>query len=355
MKKIMKYLFILVAFAGLTACNGEDKFTESIFPDEVQEDVSPFGKWLKENYTDIYNLDFQYRMQDVGSNTNYNLVPTKLEKSMEMAILVKYLWFEPYGEIVEREFLRKYGPRMIHLIGSAAYNPNQGTRILGTAEGGIKVTLYDCNQLHADNIEFNNEYYFHTMHHEFMHILHQQKAYPKEFETYSAGYYDPMYWQERNDDNTPNEAEIRNASKYAPYGFITAYGSSQPREDFVEVISCYITKSDAWWNSILSQAAQAGPNGEVFLDQERGDKKILKKIEISKKWLKDEWDIDLDVLRANVRERQKNLDEALSKGFAEINSYNAPNTSYLYSPTKPAGESRHLFGSASPCSCGEKH
>lgn len=355
MQRTIKHFFILMLLVGFAACNEGDKFTESIFPEEVQEDISSFGKWLKVNYSDVYNLDFQYRMQDVGSNTSYNLVPTKLEKSMEMAILVKYLWFEPYGEIVEKEFLRKYGPRMIHLIGSAAYNPNQGTRILGTAEGGIKVTLYDCNQLQSENIEFNNEYYFHTMHHEFMHILHQQKAYPKDFETLSAGYYDPMYWQERNDDNTPNEAEVRDASKYAPYGFITAYGSSQPREDFVEVISCYVTKSDGWWNSILNQAALPGPNGEVFLDQERGDKKILKKIEISKKWLKDEWGIELDVLRANVRERQKHIGEALTQGFAEINSHNTSPTRYVYSPVETDNEPRQLFGSTTPCSYGDKH
>ncbi len=320
MKKILKYLFICSIFVfALVSCDEKVDFTDSIFEDVI-EDTSPFGQWLKANYIDIYNLDFRYRMQDVGSNTNYNLVPTKLEKSMQMAILVKYLWFDVYGEVVEKEFLRKYGPRMIHLIGSAAYNPSQGTRILGTAEGGIKVTLYDCNQLDPENIAFNNEFYFHTMHHEFAHILHQQKAYPKEFEVLSAGHYDPMYWQERNDDNTPQEADVRDASKYAPYGFITAYGSSQPREDFVEIISCYITKSDAWWNSIIQQAAKPDPNN---VDHD-GDEIILKKIELSKKWLEEQWDIDLDALRDNVRKRQENIPAALEKGFAEINSYATP-------------------------------
>lgn len=320
MKKILEHIFIYSIFAfALTSCDEKVDFTESIFEDVI-EDTSPFGQWLRANYIDIYNLDFRYRMQDVGSNTSYNLVPTKLDKSMQMAILVKYLWFDVYSEVVDNEFLRKYGPRMIHLIGSAAYNPSQGTRILGTAEGGIKVTLYDCNQLDPKNVAFNNEFYFHTMHHEFAHILHQQKAYPKEFEVLSAGHYDPMYWQERNDKNTPQEAEVRDASKYAPYGFITAYSSSQPREDFVEIISCYITKSDTWWNSIIEQATKPDPNN---VDRD-GDQIILKKIEISKKWLKEQWHIDLDALRDNVRERQKNIPEALEKGFAEINSYAMP-------------------------------
>jgi len=316
MNKIIKLLSFCFLFLMASSCT-EEKFTDSIFVDELEENTA-FDTWLDNNYLKPYNLEFRYRMQDVGSNTSYNLVPTKLQKSEEMAILAKYLWFDAYGEVVDDEFLRKYGPRMIHLIGSAAYNPTQGTRILGTAEGGIKVTLYDCNELQANNIAFNNEYYFHTMHHEFCHILDQQKAMPKEFETLSAGYYDPMYWQERNDDNTLSEAEIRDHSKYAPLGFVTAYGSGQPIEDFVELFSCYITKSDVWWNELLRQAALPGPNNE----QIKGDVVIKKKIDLCKKWLSEQWNIDLDVLRDNVRKRQLHVNEALEAGLNEINSYN---------------------------------
>ena len=233
MKKFLLYCtFISIISCVLISCKEDGLSKESIFVDE-EIGKTAFDKWLVKNYLNEFNIDFKYRMEDVGSNTDYNLVPTRLEQSEQIAILTKFLWFDVYGEVVNREFLQLYGPRIIHLIGSAAYNPNQGTRILGTAEGGIKVTLFDCNSLDPDDIAFNNEYYFHTMHHEFAHILHQQKTYPKNFETLSAGYYDPMYWQERSDDSTPNEAEIRDHSKYAPLGFVTAYGSSQPREDFV--------------------------------------------------------------------------------------------------------------------------
>lgn len=315
MKKII-YISALIVTILLVSCK-EDVFTDSIFSVE-EESYSPFEQWLQANFLDIYNLDFRYRMQDVGSNTNYNLVPTKLEQSMEMAILVKYLWFDVYAEVVDAEFLRKYGPRMIHLIGSAAYNPNQGTRILGTAEGGIKVTLYDCNRLTPDNIDYNNQYYFHTMHHEFMHILHQQKAIPKVYETLSAGYYDPMYWQEREDKNTANEAIVRDHTAYAPLGFVTAYGSSQPREDFVELIACYITKPDAWWTKLMIDAAKPGPNNEPI----KGDEVIEEKIHIAKKWLSEQWQIDLDTLRDNVRARQLNVLDVVAAGKLEIENFN---------------------------------
>lgn len=56
---------------------------------------------------------------------------------------------------------------MIHLIGSPAYD--NGKITLGTAEGGLKVTLYNINALNPNSVdvEMMNRWYFSTMHHEF--------------------------------------------------------------------------------------------------------------------------------------------------------------------------------------------
>lgn len=312
MKKNNKIQSIFILMLGLlmfnfTACNDEDDFTESIFIDE--EELNPsaetyaFDKWLLENYLEPYNLQFRYKMQDVGSDLDYNLVPTSLTKSQDMAVLVKYLWFDAYNAVAGEEFLKKNGPRIIHLIGSPAYNPVLQTMVLGTAEGGIKVTLYRCNNLNPKNVDEMNEYYFKTMHHEFAHILHQQKTFPKEFETYSAGYYDPSGWQFR----TPSQA--------ASLGFVSNYGSSQPREDFVEVIANYIVKTDAQWNHILDLASKPGvdESGQIIDDPLDGKAIIETKLEICKTWLQDAWNINLDSLKAEVQERQKHIDEVLSQ------------------------------------------
>lgn len=312
MKKNRYIQFLIVlSFAlftlGFTACNDEDDFTESIFIDEDELDPTAetyaFDKWLDENYRKPYNLQFRYKMQDVGSDLDYNLVPTSLSQSQDMAVLVKYLWFDVYNTVAGEEFLKQNGPRIIHLIGSPAYNPVLGTMVLGTAEGGIKVTLYRCNDLDAKSVDEMNEYYFKTMHHEFAHILHQKKTYPKEFETYSAGYYDPSGWQHRT------------LSQAASLGYVSNYGSSQPREDFVEVIANYIVKSDAQWNNILDLASKPGvdESGQIIEDPLDGKKIILTKLDICKTWLKDAWNIDLDALRAEVQERQKYVEDVLAQ------------------------------------------
>ncbi|MDR1811159.1 MAG: putative zinc-binding metallopeptidase [Prevotella sp.] len=314
-----KTAYILLFGVFAVSCEqSDDSFTETIFVDEPATDPSSkfyaFDRWLEDNYMKPYNLDFMYKMSDAGSDITYNLVPTELERAKRLAILIKYLWFDAYGEVAGHEFLQQYGPRMIHLIGSGAYNPRLGTVMLGSAEGGVEVTLYECNSFDPANISMDvlNEYFFKTMHHEFAHILHQQRTYPKEFESYSAGYYDPSYWQERTN------------SVAASLGFASPYGSSQPREDFVEIIANYIVQSDAWWAKWMDLASKPGIDGagEVVAENLDGKAILETKIGICRKWLKESWSIDLDSMRAVVGRRQLHISDAIAQGYAEIESYN---------------------------------
>lgn len=263
---ISKYirLFAMVgALAFVTSCDKDD-IGPTIFP-EVSDDPDPisftykFDKWCNQEFRDIYNLDFKYKMEDVEADMNYNLVPATYDQARDICLLTKYLWFDTYREhylemnpgktvngqpIDGTEFLKQYGPRILHLVGSPAYNPNTGTEILGLAEGGLKVTLFKVNEMNVSDINQMNEYYFRTMHHEFGHILHQTKSYPPEFNLLSTGQYDDSSWQSK-------------AIGYvASLGFITPYASSQSREDFAETIANYFTRSDEAMELIKWMAAQ---------------------------------------------------------------------------------------------------
>jgi substrate import-associated zinc metallohydrolase lipoprotein len=210
-----------------------------------------------------------------------------------LAHLALYLWYDVYDSVVGPEFLPEYGPKMIQLIGSSMLDPVQGTEKLGYAEGGIKITLLKINEMQLNNIDNLNEYIFKTMHHEFAHILHQQKNYPTEFAQITPANYDPIKWQER----TYKEAW--------QLGCVSNYGSSEAREDFVEVIANYIVKPDAWWANMLKEA---GTEGAALINQ---------KWEICNTWLKDKWEIDLNELRAEVQKRQANLDWEMIMNFDE--------------------------------------
>ena len=241
---------------GFSSCSDDD-FTETIFPDQSEE-LDPtsatykFDKWLKQTYLDVYNLDFRYKMQDVGTDMNYNLVPATYQNAQDLALLAKHLWFDVYNDVVGPNFLKEYGPRIIHLIGSPAYDPTTGTITVGLAEGGIKVSLFRVNALDLNSPDQLNEYYFKTMHHEFAHILHQTKTYPAKFNTISVGKYDGSNWQDRQ------EGVVLSC------GFVTRYASSAYREDFAEIIANYIVKTDAQWERFYNLASRgwATPSGD---------------------------------------------------------------------------------------------
>ncbi len=295
MKKIL-YIFLLCAVAlGMASCEG-DKFGPSIFIDPVEvEDVytREFDLWLKKHYTDKYNVEFLYRLDDNATDPNYNVVPVSIGKADTVAHLALYLWYDVYDSVVSPTFLKEYGPKMIQLIGSAMINASQGTEKLGYAEGGNKITLLKINKMETNNMEQLNEYIFKTMHHEFAHILHQQKTYPKEFGLITPEDYDPNRWQDRSNQQAWG------------MGFVSPYASSQTREDFVETIANYIVKTDADWQKMITTA---GPTGAAFINQ---------KLEMCRTWLAEKWQIDLEAMRAEVQKRQANLDwdMIMSLGF----------------------------------------
>lgn len=366
MKKIKYFissLLLMMSFSlTFTSCSDDD-FTETIFPDK-EDTLDPesatykLDKWLEENYLKVYNLEFRYKMQDVGTDMNYNLVPATYQNSIDLAVLAKYLWFDVYKDVVSADFLKLYGPRIIHLIGSPAYNPSSGSMILGLAEGGIKVSLFRVNAMDINSFDQMNEYYFKTMHHEFAHILHQTKSYPVEFNRLSVGHYDGSNWQDRQ------EGVVNSL------GFVTPYASSAYREDFAEIIANFIVKTDAQWERIYELAARgwATPSGDdpnaiyycfyyyrnnevaeenisyisendVFNGTDADGNDVLywrnntdsegnrirvypvadtdgidgvavlnQKIEIARTWLRDAWGVDLDKLRDEVQYRQTHYD-----------------------------------------------
>ena len=243
-------LFLLPAAPVLlSSCCDDDLSKNSIFGEDVKTpERDGFDTWLCLNYTHPYNIQFNYKYVDKESDNTYNLVPADRTKAVAMAKLVKYLWMDSYVELMNDNglFFKSYCPKIIQLIGSKAYN-EQGSVVLGTAEGGMKITFYNVNELDPNNlsISFLNEWFFETMHHEFAHILHQTKNYATDFKQISTDYQGPS-WLNLQD----KEAHQR--------GYITAYASNAPDEDFVELIANYVTHDEAWWNDVLEDAGEAG-------------------------------------------------------------------------------------------------
>lgn len=280
MKKIIPISALLLSVVSLVSCGNNDDVNKEDSVVKVSEDYqSEFDKYLNKILVEPYNISFVYRYDDIETNQSYQLVPASFEKSVKMANLLKYLCLDAYNAVAPKGFMKKYFPKMLFLIGSPGYNPN-GTILLGTAEAGRKIVLYNVNALDESNVEQLNERYFRTIYHEFSHILHQNIDVPKDYRKITSKSYKSGSW---------NTAWRESSSLEA--GFISDYASSDHHEDFVEMIAHYISYTPEQWNAKLEEAKA----GKALLEQ---------KIDLIKSYMKNIWNIDLDALRDEVNRRE---------------------------------------------------
>ena len=232
----------LLCAISLSSCRSEDDLTDTIFDTSIpavdpNNATADFDQWLYDNFVKPYNVEVQYQFNFPASDLSFQLAPADYNRSQLLAHMIRYLFYDVYTKYAGEEFMKMYGPRIFHFIGSTGYNATTGTEVLGTAAGGVKITLYNVNEMkpysegvqyNADDITVLNERFFHT-----------------------SGTYDPMTWQERDSVITHQ------------LGYVTHYGSSATYEDFVETLSCIITDTDVrWMNRIISACCKGMRQGD---------------------------------------------------------------------------------------------
>lgn len=287
-----KWIFLIPVIVGFIACTDDEPDTNhSIITVETGEQ-NEFDGWLLNNYIYPYNIEFKYRMEDIESDMDYTLVPAEMKKSVQLAKLIKHLCIEAYDELAGPDYIRNYFPKVIHIIGSFAFR-NNGTFELGTAEGGMKITLYGANYIDPTNINLLNEWYFKTIHHEFTHIFTQTKEYTSDFQLISGTSYVGDAWN----DYWSSDADAQKA------GFVSQYASKEANEDFAENVCIYLTQSSKQWDAMLTGAGTAG--AEI----------IKQKFEVVYNYMKDSWNIDLNQLRDIVQRRSSEIDKLDLENF----------------------------------------
>jgi substrate import-associated zinc metallohydrolase lipoprotein len=223
---------------------------------------------------------------------NKTLVPPKEEKIIPVLSAVKKVWIDTYIAEKDSMFMKKYVPKFFALAGSASWNTD-GTITLGTAEGGRKVVLYVLNNFRTKGMtgyvssdSFNIKQMFHTIEHEFGHILHQTVMYPQDFKTISVGFY------------TSNWNNVSDATAHKD-GFISAYAESAPDEDFVEMIGIMLTEGRAGFEAIIKSIPAGTSDNNTTQAQAIARLRMKESIVVS--YFKDTWGIDFYSLQTRVR------------------------------------------------------
>ncbi|GEP94027.1 zinc-binding metallopeptidase [Chitinophaga cymbidii] len=291
----MKHLTILILLlcGTLAACNREDALgnVDDIDLDGDTWVHGPIDFWIRDSLTTPLNVSVKYKWDQGELDFNRTLVPPKEEKIIPVLSAIKKVWLDNYIAEAGELFMKRYCPKFFVLVGSASYNTD-GTITLGTAEGGRRILLYVLNDFRIKGMpgyvpsDSNNvKMMFHTIEHEFGHILHQTVMYPEDYKRISVGDYTSNW------NNVTDDAARRD-------GFITAYAMSRADEDFVEMISMMLVEGRGGFENIINGITQPGPNGTT---PEEAKAKLRQKEAMVVAYFNDTWGINFYSLQARTR------------------------------------------------------
>lgn len=300
-KYCKRMMMAISCICMLTACNKEDDLNNIDEIPGLGGDSwvkGPIDHWIYDNLTKPFNIAAKYKWDQFELELNKTLVPPKEEKVIPVMEAVKKVWIDNYVAEAGELFIKKYCPKFFVLAGSASYNTD-GTITLGTAEGGRKVVLYVLNDFRTKNMpgyqpsdSFSIKQMFHTIEHEFGHILHQNLMYSQDFKRITPGLY-TANWTNMSDAGARRD------------GFVTAYAMSAPDEDFVEMIATMLIEGKADFDKIVNSIpAGTSMNGTTQADAKS---RLRQKEAMVVTYFKDVWDIDFYSLQTKTRMAVENL------------------------------------------------
>lgn len=320
MKKNIITIISFISLISLAACEGDDKIQDNTVVTVEEEHKSDFDKWIYNTFTLPYNMEVKWKWEDGEVDNSFHVTPPRKEKAEQFLKALYKIWIKPYEEIGGKSFIKTYVPKLIYLVGTPQYN-SDGTKTLGLAEGGRKVTIFDVDSF--DNLDIEKiSKSFHTLHHEFAHILHQKIAYSSDYKKLSKGGYTGAWYNFET-------------AKANALGFISPYSMLNDYEDFVEIVATILSvvqNSNSPVYHIVPEKNEYGivtgdlvkkkfsdfqlklymfgiktvqkPNGSLTLQQDQsaphGLDIMLKKINIITDYYKSEWGIDLFELQGRI-------------------------------------------------------
>ena len=286
-------IFVLALVISLASCKKEDvdiSQLRNLGGDTVA--ATAIDKWINDTLTTPFNISAKYRWDQFELELNKTLTPPDESKIIPVLSSVKKVWIDTYIAEAGANFMKMLIPKFFILVGSASWNTD-GTITLGTAEGGRRITLYVLNDFRIKGMpgyklsdSVNIKQMFHTIEHEFGHILHQTVLYPPAFKTIGVGFY------------TTNWNNVSDAEAHAE-GFVTPYAMSGPDEDFVEMIAMMLTEGRAGFDKIVNSIPPGiTPDG---VTQAMAQSRLRQKESFVVNYFKDVWNINFYSLQTRVR------------------------------------------------------
>jgi len=273
---------ITATLASLSSCS-EDSLDDTTVVKDSTRPKTAFDQWLHRHYVETYNISLKYRLEDMETDFTYTLAPADLQNSVRLAHIVLHTWLQAYDEVAGIDFTRQLAPKLCQFVGSPAFETDNRF-MMGQAEGGMKITLFDVNELKLTRSFLNNSY-FQSIHHEFTHILTQTKDYDTDFQKISEGRYEPASWY----------ASGKTETYALERGFISTYAMKEYNEDFAETLAFYLVYTPEEWQQKMTTA---GTDGSAIIAQ---------KLQMIRSYMQTTWNIDIDALRTVIQRRMDEI------------------------------------------------
>lgn len=295
----------------LSVCFASCEKTEEInyVPETVAQSTDAIDQYLQENFQDKYGCAIRWKWVDKYVDINYVVAPTIRQYVIPTGDMIRKFWIEPF--ILESkasgDFIRKHFPPEIVFVGSELRNAD-GTRTLGYADAGVRITLTELNNFDLTKKEWVIQQ-LHTIHHEFSHIIHQTYKMPNGFNEITQNNYTGQAWDDiyvhaetelnKNGVQDPTRQQVDSVSQNMAIqkGMLTPYGTSSEFEDFAEIVSLYLLTNAAEFDQTYILPDPKRP----FLDN--GKSLITKKVNMVKEYYETNFSIDLTHLRDIILQR----------------------------------------------------
>ena len=288
-RRLNYFLSLVIGVVLFAACNSSnDRVSEGSSLNTAPKKMNTLDQWIYDNYTQPYNIDVVYRWDNALHDLGRYLYPPTIDSVKPALELIKQVWIDPYNQVGGADFIKNIAPRQLVLVGGKNKNPS-GTRTLGLAEAGKRITLFEVDDLNKKS-RFALNQFMHTIQHEYGHILNQTNPFDEAtYRSITPEGYTAQWFNEK--------LSVSNG-----LGFITSYARADVGEDFVEMIAGILTKNKAQWEAGLNNfPKEFKRRSRTKVDTiVLGKDKIKRKEQMVANYYKEQFSVDLYVLQDSV-------------------------------------------------------
>jgi substrate import-associated zinc metallohydrolase lipoprotein len=232
MKKSIKFIILILTVSLFFQCSSDSK-NGTFVPPPTPDLSNPNDQYLYNNsgksLFEKYGTATRWKWNDNFITPTQRATPIQSDLVIPATKLVNHLWIGPYAATGKSgaDFINSLFPAELVYIGSYIY-VDDGSRLLGFAEGGARVTLLNLNSLDFQDRDWMSDPgggILTTVHHEFSHIVHQKYGIPVGFNKISKTYLG---------NNWTNNVSRDDAIKL---GMVRNYATLNEFEDFCEIVS----------------------------------------------------------------------------------------------------------------------